>query len=87
MLDNLNIEELTEHFFPGKFIFRPNLGKKDAEWAQNRIFGIFGKMFKNLKKSVMKTNIGIDISRAYLAYFVSQVMGQIDANQSNWMIL
>ena len=28
MVGHLNIEKLTEPFFPGKFIFGPNLGKR-----------------------------------------------------------
>ena len=36
MVDNSNIEKLTEPLFPGKFIFDPNLGKKGPEYAQNR---------------------------------------------------
>ena len=43
MVDNSNIEKLAESVFPGKLIFGSNLGKKDPEWAQNRVLGIFKK--------------------------------------------
>ena len=71
MVDNSNIEKLTESFFPGKFIFGPNLGKKYlAEWLQKRFFFFFFLNFGHVsfseKLSIMKTNIVFDISPTYL---------------------
>ena len=45
MVDNLNIEKLAKPIVPGKTVFGPNLGKRDLEWAQNRVFGILFKNF------------------------------------------
>ena len=69
MVDNSNIEKLTEPFFPGKFIFGPNLGKR----AQNvpkigflELFKEFCDVSFSRRSSIMTTNIVIDISLIYL---------------------
>ena len=70
MVGNSNIEKLTEPFFPGKFIFGPNLGKKAPNGPKIRFLGFFEKFCDvsfSWKKSIMKINIVIDILPTYLA--------------------
>ena len=43
MVDNSNIEKLTESFSPGKSSFGPSVGKKYPEWLQNKFFWFFEK--------------------------------------------
>ena len=43
ILDNSNIEKLIEVFFPGKFIFGPNLGKNVQNGSKIGIWGFFEK--------------------------------------------
>ena len=70
MVGNSNIEKLTEPFFPGKFIFDPNLGKRVQNGSKIGFLGFFEKFCHvsfSWKQSLMKTNIVIDISPTYLA--------------------
>ena len=43
MVDNLNIEKLTEPSFPGKFIFGPNLGKRVQNGSKIGFLGFLKK--------------------------------------------
>ena len=43
MVDNSNIEKLTEPFFPGKFIFGPRLGKSVQNGPKIGFLGFFEK--------------------------------------------
>ena len=43
MVGNLNIEKLTEPFFPGKFIFGPNLGTRAPNGPKIGFWGFFEK--------------------------------------------
>ena len=43
MVDNQNIEKLTEHFFPGKFIFAQIWAKKVQNSPKIEFFGFFEK--------------------------------------------
>ena len=43
MVDNSNIEKLTEPFFPGKFIFGPSLGKSVQNGSKIGFLGFFEK--------------------------------------------
>ena len=43
MVGNSNIEKLTEPFFPGKFIFDPNLGKKSQNGPKIGFWRFFEK--------------------------------------------
>ena len=52
MLDNWNIENLTEPFFPGKFIFGQICAKRVQNDPRNRVFYISFSW----KQSEMKTN-------------------------------
>ena len=70
MVGNSNIEKLTEPFFPGKFIFGPNLGKGAPNGPKIGFLGFFEKFCDvsfSWKQSIMKTNIVVDISPIYLA--------------------
>ena len=51
--------------FPGKFIFGPNLGKRAPNRPKIGILGFFEKSCD--EKSIMKTNIVVEISPTYLA--------------------
>ena len=70
MVDNSNIEKLTEPFFPGKSIFAQIWAKMVQNGPQNRVFGYFEQFCHinfSWKYSKMKTNNVIDISPTYLA--------------------
>ena len=43
IVDNWNIQKLTEAFFPGKFFFFSNLGKKGPKLPKIRFFGLSEK--------------------------------------------
>ena len=43
MVGNLNIEKLTEPFFPGKFIFGPSLGTRAPNGPKIGFWGFFEK--------------------------------------------
>ena len=69
MVGNLNIEKLTEPFFPGKSIFGLNLGKRVPNGPKIEFLRFFEKFCDvsfSWKQSIKKTNI-VDISPTYLA--------------------
>ena len=57
MLDNWNIENLTEPFFPGKLIFGQICAKRVQNDPRNRVFYISFSW----KQSEMKTNYDVDV--------------------------
>ena len=72
MVDNSNIEKLTELFFPGKFIFVQIWAKRTQNDSKIGFYGLFKKFCYvsfSWKYSKVKTNIVIDISTKLLAKF------------------
>ena len=70
MVGNSKIEKLTGAFFPVNFIFGPKLGKRTQNGPKIGFlvfFETFCDVSFSLKKSIMKTNIVIDISPTYLS--------------------
>ena len=43
MVGNSNVEKLIEAFFPGKFVFGPNLGKRAQNGPKIGFLGFFDK--------------------------------------------
>ena len=72
MVDNSNIEKMTQPFFPGKFIFAQVWAKMVQNGPKIGFFGYFEQFCHvsfSWKYSKMKTNNVIDISPTYLAKF------------------
>ena len=90
MVGSWNIEKLAEPFFPGKFIFGPNLGKRAQNGPKIKFWLIFEKFCDvsfYWKQSIMKTNILLIFYQEIWHTFGSQVIGQNAASQSNCRIL